>query len=76
MGEQSDRYTQLEGRLVELQSQLAFQEDTVCTLNKIVTEQQGQIERLNEMLNVLKSQIESGGYDAGATNRQEKPPHY
>lgn len=74
----SAQISKLEGKLVDLQSQLAFQEDTVQTLNDIVTQQQGQIERLNEMLVLLKNQFEQTQFDSGdgQTVIQERPPHY
>lgn len=70
--------TKLEDKLIDLQSQLAFQEDTVQALNEVVTEQQGQIERLNEMMMLLKHQFEQSQFDAGVDNSlvEERPPHY
>lgn len=70
--------TKLEDKLIDLQSQLAFQEDTVQTLNEVVTEQQGQIERLNEMMVLLKHQFEQSQFDSGVDNSavEERPPHY
>ena len=70
--------SKLEDNLIDLQSQLAFQEDTVQTLNKVVIEQQGQIERLNEMLTLLKQQVDQAQFDAesGSQLVDEKPPHY
>lgn len=63
-------------QLVDLQSQLTFQEDTILTLNGIVTEQQQQIERLNEMLNQLKSQVEAASDAEPDQTIIERPPHY
>ncbi|MCR8923265.1 SlyX family protein [Dasania sp. GY-MA-18] len=63
-------------QLVDLQSQLAFQEDTIYTLNQIVTEQQQQLERLNEMINQLKLQIEAAPDGQNNQALSERPPHY
>ena len=63
-------------QLVDLQSQLTFQEDTIHTLNNVVTEQQQQIERLNEMLNQLKLQVETAADSEPGQTLIEKPPHY
>ncbi|MGK0440932.1 MAG: SlyX protein [Pseudohongiellaceae bacterium] len=63
-------------QIIDLQSQLAFQEDTIHTLNHIVTEQQQQIERLNEMINQIKSQLEVNNDNQSGESLAEKPPHY
>ena len=66
----------LQQQLIDMQSQLAFQEDTLTGLNAIVTKQQQQIENLNELVNKQKSQLEAmdNGQDGGT--QQELPPHY
>lgn len=67
----------LKQQLIELQSQQAFQEDTVQALNDVVSSQQQQIERLNELYQHTTAQlallIEESGIVEG---RQERPPHY
>ena len=67
---------ELRSQLYDLQSQLAFQEDTIHTLNNIVTKQQQQIEHLNEMLTQLKAQVEATGDNRPGQLVNEKPPHY
>lgn len=62
--------------LIELQSQQAFQEDTILALNNVVTEQQQQIERLNEMVNLLKNQLDTAVVEVSGSGQQERPPHY
>ena len=63
-------------QLINLQSQLAFQEDTVQSLNSIVIEQQQQIERLNEMINLVKSQMEMAVSGDNNSVVDVPPPHY
>ncbi len=65
-------------QLVELQSQLAFQEDTVQALQDALAEQQQailvmrrQLEWLRERQDAQAAQLEEGG-----NSGQEKPPHY
>lgn len=69
--------TELSDKLIELESQLAFQEHVIQSLDDIVTRQQGQIERLNEMLKNTRNDMdllrEAGGEKNAAS---EKPPHY
>lgn len=70
---------QLQQQVIDLQSQLAFQEDTIAALNEALTEQQQEILVLRRQMTLLKQRqdeqaasIEAG---SGATV-QEKPPHY
>lgn len=64
--------------LVEVQTQLAYQEDTVRALNEALAEQQREILLLRRQLQLLKQrQDEQGdGGQASASPGQEKPPHY
>ena len=65
-------------RLIELEIKAAYQEDLLQVLNKIVSEQQQQIQRLEKTCQLLNERInslstESGGNGASA---DEVPPHY
>ena len=75
----SDNETLLQ-QLHEVQSQLAFQEDVLESLNGAMAAQQKEILVLRRQLELLKQrQDEQGaGSDtaAGADNANEKPPHY
>ncbi len=77
MAEQNE-IESLKQEIVELQSQLAFQEDTVQALNTVVTRQQQQIENLHELFQQQKSQLETLSEDRGTTGQdvEERPPHY
>ena len=66
----------LREQVVDLQSQLAFQEDTLQTLNAIVTRQQQQIEYLNELCTVQRSQLDRLASDMAPGVAVDKPPHY
>lgn len=63
--------------LIEVQTQLAFQEHTIAELNNALTSQQQQIDllhrellRLKEQLGLLEDRVETG------PPQDEKPPHY
>ncbi|UTF60898.1 SlyX family protein [Gilvimarinus sp. DA14] len=63
----------------DLQSRLAFQEDTLSELNAIVARQDRQIEALTDALTRLAKKLDDMAYDAQqstATAASEVPPHY
>ncbi|MFT6051362.1 MAG: SlyX protein [Halioglobus sp.] len=65
--------------LIEVQNQLAFQEDTMEALNTVLTQQQQEILVLRRQIELLKQrQDEQGtGLDGDqADPATEKPPHY
>lgn len=71
------KHTDLAQDIAELQAQLAFQEDTVQTLNDIVARQQLQIDKLEGDIESLLLQVQQMG-DALSRSPEEEPPppHY
>lgn len=63
--------------IAELEMQLAFHEDTLQTLNAIVTEQQQQIDKLSREIQILSVQIQQLGEAMQRPDSEEPPPpHY
>ncbi len=67
-----------EERLVEIETKIAFQEQTIEDLNDVIYEQQQEIDRLGAICDALVRQFKelselTSGIDAPAN---EKPPHY
>lgn len=67
-----------EERLVEIETKISFQEQTIKDLNDVLYEQQQEIERLGSICDHLMKRVKelsefNPGIDA-PTN--EKPPHY
>ncbi len=67
-----------EKRLVEIETKIAFQEQTIKDLNGVLCEQQQEIERLGSICDALVKRVKelsefTPGNDAPAN---EKPPHY
>ena len=67
-----------EERLVEIETKIAFQEQTIKDLNDVLFEQQQEIERLGSICDTLVKRVKefsefTPGIDAPAN---EKPPHY
>lgn len=63
--------------LIAVQTQLAFQDQTIAELNEVLTSQQKQldllrleIKLLKEKLGMLEDRVETG------PPQDEKPPHY
>ncbi len=66
----------LEQRVTDLESRLAFQDDTIQALNDVLVEQQRVVERLQlQMAALLKRQEEMVG-QYGSFEEDAPPPHY
>lgn len=66
-----------EARIIELEIKIAYQEDLLQTLNKIVGSQQQQIGRLEATCRMLNERIKSLSTEAGVVDSvDELPPHY
>ena len=66
-----------EDRLVDIETKIAFQENTIKDLSDTVYNQQKQIDTLNETLKHLIDQIEDSSIISSGRNlKDEKPPHY
>lgn len=66
----------LEERVNHLESQLAFQDDTIQALNDVLVSQQMVVERLQQqMAALLKRHAELIG-QFEATEKESPPPHY
>jgi SlyX protein len=66
----------LESRVTDLESQLAFQDDTIQALNDVLAAQQRAVERLQlQMAALLKRQEEMVG-QFESFEEEAPPPHY
>ena len=62
-------------RMDALEARLMFQDETIETLNKTITEQWGKIDSLTRQLLTLSERLqEAEAHAPGAAN--EPPPHY
>lgn len=70
----------LQARVEELETRLAFQEDTLQALSEQLAHQQGVTEQQQQMLQFLYRQLqdvqEASSAGGAAPASQEKPPHY
>ena len=64
-------------RIIELEIKTAYQEDLLQALNKIVGQQQQQIDRLEATCRLLNERIKSLSTEGGnGESVDETPPHY
>jgi SlyX protein len=67
----------MEQRLTELESRVAFQDDTIQKLNDVLIAQQEQLDKLLFDLRTLSDQVRTLGSDVVMDENQEPPPpHY
>ena len=66
----------LEERVMDLESRLAFQDDTIQALNDVLVSQQNAVDRLQlQIAALLKRQEEMGG-QFESFEEEAPPPHY
>ncbi len=65
-------------RIIELESRVAFQEETLDELNTIVSRQELELERLTRMVKLINQQLKSLPMEFAASNPGDEPPppHY
>ena len=66
----------MQEELIELQSQFAFQEQTIAELNEALIAQQQQIDRLQKQLMMLMDRLTELEGEPSPAGVDEKPPHY
>lgn len=68
---------QLIVRMDELETRLAFQDDTIQALNDVITAQQLELDRLRRSLELLaKRQADFAAQLPDAAGDEPPPPHY
>ena len=67
----------MENKIIDLQSKLAFQDETINELNEVITDQQNQLDQLREEIRLLGLRIASVAQSSTGTEEKEPPPpHY
>ncbi|WP_373387556.1 SlyX family protein [Pseudomonas alcaligenes] len=67
---------ELEQRVIELETRLAFQDDTITALNDVVVGQQRVLERLQLQIAALARRQEEMAGQFGIAEDEAPPPHY
>ena len=67
----------MENKIIDLQSKLAFQDETINELNEVITDQQNQLDQLREEIRLLGLRIASVAESSSTSEEKEQPPpHY
>ena len=67
----------MEERLIELETKIAYQDNTIDVLNEIVTKQQDRLDLLEARMKALQDQIATlAGAVSGSRLPDPPPPHY
>ena len=67
---------ELERRIADLETRLAFQDDTIQALNDVLVAQQAAVERLQAQLKLLARRQEDLQNGGGIGGEEAPPPHY
>jgi len=65
-----------DGRIIELEIKVAYQEDLLQALNDVVGDQQRQLIRLEEVCSLLGQKIKNMAEPGSINQGVELPPHY
>ncbi|MFK7702730.1 SlyX family protein [Pseudomonas caspiana] len=66
----------LEARVTELESRLAFQDDTIQALNDVLVAQQRSLDRLRQQFAAMLKRQEEMGSQFEVFGEDTPPPHY
>ena len=67
----------IDSKIIDLESRLAFQEDLLAAMNKRVSDQDQEIAKLQLQLKHLNEKITAASEEAGSLSAvDQKPPHY
>lgn len=66
-------------QLIDLQTRVAYQEDTLEQLNRVITQQDADIVQLKQQIRILAQRLEDSlrtQGQGGEPMQDERPPHY
>ena len=68
---------ELANKIEVLETRQAFHEDTVESLNKVIIQQQQDIDRLQLLIEILEERIkQSANQQTDIASEEQPPPHY
>jgi SlyX protein len=66
----------MEERMLDMETKMAYQENSIKELSDIIYEQQKKIDLLEEKIGFLIDQFKDVADSSGGEIRNDKPPHY
>ena len=70
----------LEEQLIDVQTRVAYQEDTLAQLNDLITKQDAEIVQLKQQVRLLAQRLDELARDPAQSGEtevtNERPPHY
>ena len=66
----------MEQKIIDLQTQLSFQEESIEQMTKTLVAQQSEMYEIRQMMLHLQKQIQAMAPAEGEANTDETPPHY
>ncbi|MBA56423.1 MAG: SlyX protein [Pseudomonadales bacterium] len=66
----------LEEKFVDVETRMAFQDDTIQQLSDVIYRQQQQIDKLDKTVQLLVDKVQDLMQDLPGKVVDEKPPHY
>ena len=67
---------QLKARIDDLETRFTFQEELLESLNRVVTSQWHEIDRLTRVIEMLQDRVEQHEQPEASAEVDERPPHY
>ncbi len=67
---------QYDQRLIDLETRIAFQEDSIQALSDEIYRQQKELDRLQQLCNLMLQQLQDANTGGPTGPVDEKPPHY
>ena len=68
--------SQVQARIVELETRQAFQDDALASLNEALVSQQQRITHLEQMLKLVVERLRAPELDLDLPAAEPPPPHY
>ncbi|MAR91734.1 MAG: SlyX family protein [Pseudomonadota bacterium] len=66
----------MENRIIDIETRLAFQDDTINQLSDVIYRQQQQIDQLDKTVQLLVDRLQDLLRNGPEKVLDEKPPHY
>ena len=66
----------MEEKIIDLETRLSFQDQTITELNDVITHQQQQIDHLQEAIRILEARFNEYVTLAPLPDNEPPPPHY